>query len=306
MREPVLLVLAAGMGSRYGGLKQIDPVGPNGEIIIDYSLYDAAKAGFKKAVFVIKEENLEDFEEILLPKASSYIDIEFVFQDINCVPNGCVVPKDRVKPWGTGHAVLAARDKINSPFAVINADDFYGREAFEKIYDFLKNAEDKEYCDYAMVGFLLKNTVTENGYVSRGICVTEDGKLDNVVERTQIELRDNGDIEFSEDEGKTWVQLDRESIVSMNMWGFTPSLFDALEKGLIKLFADTVPSNPLKSELFLPFVVNDMLEENKAMVEVLSSKDKWYGVTYKEDKEMVNNALKELANKGEYPTPLWK
>lgn len=304
MKEPILLVLAAGMGSRYGGLKQIDPVGPHGEIIIDYSLYDAYKVGFKKAVFVIKEENLADFERIL-SKAKNYIEIDYVFQDINDIPAGCTVPEGRVKPWGTGHAVLVAEDKIDAPFAVINADDFYGRESFARIYDFLKTAEEpagKE--NYAMVGFHLKNTITENGYVSRGVCELENGFLSGITECTRIEKHEDG-IVFSEDDGKSWQKLPDETIVSMNHWGFTTSIFESLHRDFRKMFEEAVPENPQKAELFLPFVVDDMLKEGKIGVRVLSSADKWYGVTYAEDKETVKKALREMTEAGTYPKNLW-
>lgn len=307
MKEPVLMILAAGMGSRYGGLKQIDPVGDNGEIIIDYSLYDAFRAGFKKAVFVIKEENLEDFKSVILPKAGKYMEIEFVFQDINDIPKGCKVPESRTKPWGTGHAVLSGKDVIDAPFAVINADDFYGREAFKSIYDFLVNVQDiknSEVENYAMVGFYLKNTITDNGYVSRGICQVEDGKLKSVVERTRIERTPDG-IAYSEDEGKTWNILSDDSMVSMNFWGFTPSLFAALEKDFSSFFENEVKNNPLKSEFFLPFVVNDMVNRGRAEVKLLSSSEKWYGVTYKQDKDEVTTALRGMVKDGIYPSPLW-
>ncbi len=303
MKEPILLVLAAGMGSRYGGLKQIDPVGPHGEIIIDYSLYDAYKVGFKKAVFVIKEENLDDFERIL-SKAKNHIEIDYAFQDINDIPAGCAVPEGRVRPWGTGHAVLAA-DKIDAPFAVINSDDFYGRESFARIYDFLKTAEEpagKE--NYAMVGFHLKNTITENGYVSRGVCEVENGFLSGITERTRIEKHEDG-IVFSEDDGKSWQKLPDETIVSMNHWGFTTSIFESLHRDFRKMFEEAVPENPQKAELFLPFVVDDMLKEGKIGVRVLSSADKWYGVTYAEDKETVKKALREMTEAGTYPKNLW-
>ncbi len=302
-REPILLVLAAGMGSRYGGLKQIDPVGPNGEIIIDYSLYDATQAGFKKVVFVIKEENRADFDRILA-RAAKHIKIEYAYQQLDDIPEGCVLPEGRVKPWGTGHAVLAAESKIDAPFAVINSDDFYGRESFAEIYKFLKTAghyEGKE--KYAMVGFLLKNTLTENGFVSRGVCEVENGHLKGIVERTRIEKRDGG-IAFSEDDGQSWQSMPGETIVSMNHWGFTTSIFESLHRDFKRLFEEAVPRNPLKTELFLPFVVDAMLKEGKIDVKVLSSTDKWYGVTYAEDKKTVKAALKEMMQNGVYPQNL--
>lgn len=303
-KEPILLVLAAGMGSRYGGLKQIDPVGPHGEIIIDYALFDAYTAGFRRAVFVIKEENLPDFERILAG-AKRYMQIDFAFQDVSDVPEGYVLPEGRVKPWGTGHAVLAAKDKIDAPFAAINADDFYGRESFRKIYNFLSGAEG-EISDsrYAMVGFMLKNTITENGYVSRGICNVEGGKLSHVVERTRIECVGDG-IAFSEDDGETWENLPENAVVSMNFWGFSESIFAELESEFRKMHEHVVPNNPYKCELFLPFVVDDMIKAQKVEVEVMQSSDKWYGVTYAEDKAIVTEALHKMTEAGTYPERLW-
>lgn len=304
MKEPVLLILAAGMGSRFGGLKQIEPVGVNGEIIMDYSLYDAVKAGFKKAVFVIKEENREEFEAVILPRAAKHLEVKFVYQKADDIPAGFSVPAGREKPWGTGHAVLAARHKIDGPFVAINADDFYGREAFAQIYRFLTTARDDKNYQYAMVGFYLKNTVTDNGYVSRGVCETADNQLVNIVERTRIEKRDMG-ISFSEDNGNTWNALPPEAVVSMNFWGFTQSFMGELEKDFRSFFEKDVEKNPLKAEFFLPYVVNNLIQAGKATVQVLASSDKWYGVTYNEDKEQVQQALKALAAAGKYPTPLW-
>ncbi len=306
VNDPVLVIMAAGMGSRYGGLKQIDPVGACGEKIIDYSLFDARRAGFKKAVFIIKEELLPDFQEAVFQKASQYMEIQWVFQKLQDVPEGVQVPEGRVKPWGTGHATLtAARVLGDAPYAVINADDFYGREAFEKIYHFLKNARDGEKLDFAMVGYYLKNTVTENGYVSRGVCQTRDGFLETITERTHIEQREEG-IAYTEDDGETWVPLSSEAVVSMNMWGFTPGFTAALETDFRRFFREDVPQNPEKAEFFLPFVVNDLLRQGKAQVTVLSSADKWYGVTYHEDKETVVKAIEAMTKAGTYPSPLWK
>lgn len=306
MSDPVLIIMAAGMGSRYGGLKQIDPVGVCGEKIIDFSLFDARRAGFRKAVFIIKEELLPDFQEAVFQKASRYMEIQWVFQKLTDVPEGATVPEGRVKPWGTGHAALtAARVLGDAPYAVINADDFYGREAFEKIYRFLKNARDGAKLDFAMVGYYLRNTVTENGYVSRGVCQIENGLLQSITERTHIEKRDQG-IAFTEDNGATWTPLAQDAVVSMNLWGFTPGFTAALEKDFLRFFQEDVPKNPEKAEFFLPFVVNDLLARNKAQVTVLSSADKWYGVTYKEDKETVMEAIRAMTERGEYPAPLWK
>lgn len=293
------------MGSRYGGLKQIDPVGVHGEKIIDFSLYDARRAGFKKALFIIKEELLPDFQEAVFKKASQYLEIDWVFQKLQDVPEGVTIPEGRVKPWGTGHAALtAARVLGDAPYAVINADDFYGREAFEKMYHFLKNAKDGERLDFAMVGYYLKNTVTENGYVSRGVCQTENGMLQSITERTHIEKREDG-IAYTEDGGESWTQLAPDSVVSMNLWGFTPGFTPTLEADFRRFFREDVPKNPEKAEFFLPFVVNDLLAQDKAQVTVLSSSDKWYGVTYKEDKETVVNAIRAMTEAGIYPSPLW-
>ena len=306
MSDPVLVIMAAGMGSRYGGLKQIDPVGVCGEKIIDFSLFDARRAGFRKALFIIKEELLPDFQEAVFQKASRYMEIQWVFQKLTDVPEGATVPEGRVKPWGTGHAALtAARVLGDTPYAVINADDFYGREAFEKIYRFLKNARDGAKLDFAMVGYYLRNTVTENGYVSRGVCQIENGLLQSITERTHIEKRDQG-IAFTEDNGATWTPLAQDAVVSMNLWGFTPGFTAALETDFLRFFQEDVPKNPEKAEFFLPFVVNDLLARNKAQVTVLSSADKWYGVTYKEDKETVMGAIRAMTERGEYPAPLWK
>ena len=306
MKEPVLVIMAAGMGSRYGGLKQIDPVGVCGEKIIDFSLYDARRAGFQKAVFIIKEELLPAFQEAVFEKASRYMEIRWVFQKLTDVPQGEQVPAGRVKPWGTGHAALtAARELEGAPYAVINADDFYGREAFEKIYRFLKEAREGEKLHFAMVGYYLKNTVTEHGSVSRGVCSTEGGLLQGITERTRIERRGQG-IAYTEDGGATWVPLDPDTVVSMNLWGFTPGFTQALERDFARFFREDVPQSPEKAEFYLPFVVNDLLAQGKAQVSVLSSADKWYGVTYQEDKQTVVRAIRTMTEEGLYPAPLWE
>lgn len=309
MTEPVLVIIAAGMGTRYSrqsGLKQVDSVGPHGEKIIDYSLYDARKAGFRRVVFVIKEEHLSLFQESVFPAIEPFMEVGYVFQKLEDVPEGCKVPDGRERPWGTGHAALtAARTLGDAPYAVINADDFYGQEGFQKIYDFLKNARDDGKSHFAMVGYYLKNTVTENGYVSRGVCSIENGLLQGVTERTHIE-KQNGNIVYTEDDGKTWNPQAPDTVVSMNLWGFTPSFTPALERDFARLFQEDVPKNPLKSELFLPFAVNSMLDRGEAEVTVLSSSDKWYGVTYHEDKATVAEAMKAMTDQGKYPSPLWK
>ena len=305
MREPVLVVMAAGMGSRYGGLKPMAQVGAAGEKIIDYSLYDAKRAGFQKAVFVIKEELLEDFQREVFSKVEKYMEIQPVFQKLEDVPAGCSVPEGRVKPWGTGHAALtAARALGDAPFAVVNADDFLGREAFQRIYDFLKAARDGEKLDLAMVGYQLGNTVTDNGFVSRGVCQVEGGLLQSIVERTHIEKPPVGGIAFTED-GETWHPLPPETVVSMTLFGFTPGFTPALEADFERFFREDVPGNPEKAEFFLPFVVNSLLEAGRAQVRVLSSQDKWYGVTYQQDRQAVVDAVAGMTAQGKYPSPLW-
>ncbi len=305
MSEPVLVVMAAGMGSRYGGLKVLAQVGGQGEKIIDYSLFDARRAGFKKAVFVIKEELLGEFQQEIFSKVEKYMEVEAVFQRQEDIPAGCAIPQGRVKPWGTGHAALTAARAIgDAPYAVINADDFYGREAFEKIYGFLKNAQDGKVLDFAMVGYLVGNTVTENGYVSRGVCETEGGMLQNIVERTHIEKRREG-IAYTED-GEAWKPLSPDTIVSMNLWGFTPGFTRALEEDFVRFFKEDVPQNPEKAEFFLPFVVNSLLESGRAQVRVLPSQDRWYGVTYQEDRQTVVEAVARMTAAGQYPSPLWQ
>lgn len=302
-KEPILVIMAAGMGSRYGGLKQIDPIGKNDELIIDFSIFDAIQAGFKKVVFIIKKANEKDFKEAIGNRISQYIEVEYVYQDLNSLPEGYSVPSERIKPWGTGHAILSCKDIIHQPFAVINADDYYGPLAFKKIYDFLLEAEDDAYYRYAMVGYTLKNTLTENGHVARGVCTQVEGYLDSICERTHIAYHE-GQVQYLEDEA--WTPVDEESIVSMNLWGFTPSIFKALEKGFIKFLDKTLVENPLKGEYFLPSVVDGLIKEKVATVKVLHSKDKWYGVTYKEDKPVVVEAIRGFQEAGIYPLKLWE
>ncbi|MBR4409909.1 MAG: nucleotidyltransferase [Firmicutes bacterium] len=311
MREPVLVIMAAGMGSRFGGLKQIEPVGSGGEIILDFSLYDAMMAGFKKAVFIIKRENEADFRALIDERAGKYMEIEYAFQDITDIPAGYEVPEGRVKPWGTGHAVMAARHAVDGPFVVINADDYYGPGAFQSIYEFLENAEDDvdgKY-HYAMVGYQVENTMTENGHVSRGVCQTSaDGKLTEITERTKIQWQD-GNIVFEDAQaadGSGWTQLEPGTTVSMNFWGFTPSMLREMEARFPAFLDQALAENPMKGEYFLPGVVDQLIQEGKADVRVLKSLDRWYGVTYKEDKESVVDAIQSMKDKGEYPDKLWK
>ena len=306
-KKPVLVIMAAGMGSRYGGLKQIDTVDEEGDKIIDFSIYDANRAGFGKVIFVIKEENREAFEEAVVKRLNGKIETEFAYQKLEDIPKGFEIPEGREKPWGTAQAVIAAKDLIDGPFAVINADDFYGREAYEKMAQFLKETEDDEKYRYAMVGFVLKNTLTDNGYVSRGICrVTEGNYLEDVVERTRIE-RDGEKAKFSEDDGRTWTGLTGEETVSMNFWGFGKSILPELERSF-KEFLTKLPesANPLKAECYLPSVVDSLIKSGKASAKVLESNDRWFGVTYKEDKEQVRREIEKLKKAGVYPRMLWK
>ena len=305
MKKPVLVIMAAGMGSRYGGLKQIDPVDKEGHIIMDFSIYDAKRAGFEKVVFIIKRENEEDFKEAVGRRIEQVMDVAYVFQDIDRIPEGFKVPEGRVKPWGTAHAVLSAIDEVDGPFAVINADDYYGRHAFQVIYDYLTTHEDDEKYRYTMVGYRLKNTVTDNGHVSRGICELDpENRLVSISERTRIEKRDGG-IAYSEDDGATWTPLDPDTLVSMNMWGFTRSILDEIKAGFPAFLEKGLAENPMKCEYYLPSVVSALLEKGRATVTVLESEDKWYGVTYKEDKPVVVAAIQSLKDEGVYPQHLW-
>lgn len=301
MNKPVLVIMAAGMGSRYGGMKQIDPVDEQGHIIMDFSVYDAREAGFEKVVFIIKEENLEDFRQVIGNRVAEKMEVAYVFQKLDNLPEGFSVPEGRKKPWGTGHAVLSCIDTIDGPFAVINADDYYGKQAFHAIYDFLVSHEDDDKYRYGMVGYVLENTLTDNGHVARGICVTdENGYLTGINERTHIEKHDGG-AAYTEDEGATWVTIPMDAVVSMNMWGFSKSLLGELKAKFSDFLRNNLPVNPLKCEYFLPTVVNNLISQNRATVTVLKSEDRWYGVTYKEDKPVVMEAIRRLEEEGKYP-----
>lgn len=303
MKKPTLVIMAAGIGSRYGGLKQIDPMGPHGEIIMDYSIYDALKAGFEKVVFIIKKDIEEVFREKIGKKISRLVETEFVYQSVNDLPSGFKAPDGRNKPWGTGHAVLSCRNVVNTPFAVINADDFYGPSSFQAVADFLKSAEDTNKYHYAMVGFVLENTLTENGHVARGVCsVTGEGYLSGIAERTRIE-KFGSETKYTED-GLNWITIPEGSLVSMNTWGFTPSIFTELEARFPKFLTDNKDRLD-KAEYFLPNVVGDLIQENKADVKVLSSNERWYGVTYPADKPMVRQAILTMIQQGKYPEDLW-
>lgn len=303
MTEPVLVIMAAGMGSRYGGLKQIDPIGSQGEIIMDFSVYDAIQAGFKKVVFIIKKENELDFKETIGDRLSKIIDVSYVYQQLDNLPSGYEVPTDRVKPWGTGHAILCCKDVVDGPFAAINADDYYGQEAFKLVYDYLKYHQDDEKYRYTMVGYVLENTLTDHGYVARGICESQDGYLTGIKERTHIERKDDL-VQFLE--GDTYTPVDPTCTVSMNLWGFTSSFFNELEMRFTQFLDHALINDPLKAEYFLPNVVGTLINEESATVKVLESKDKWYGVTYKEDKPVVVAAIQALKEKGIYPENLWE
>ena len=306
MKKPVLVIMAAGMGSRYGGLKQIDPVDEDGHMIIDFSLYDAKQAGFEKVVFIIKKENEEIFKEVIGSRIAEYMEVAYVFQDLQNIPEEFTVPEGRVKPWGTGHAVLSCIDIVDGPFAVINADDYYGRKAFQVIYDYLASHEDDDKYSYTMVGYRLENTVTDNGHVARGICTTnEAGELIAIHERTRIEKHADG-IAYTEDGGATWTTVPGNTLVSMNMWGFTASILKELQNHFPAFLEKGIKENPLKCEYFLPEVVSGLLADGKATVAVLSSADKWYGVTYKEDKPVVVAAIRSMKDNGIYPEKLWE
>ncbi len=305
MTKPVLLIMAAGMGSRYGGLKQLDPVGENNQMIIDYSIYDARRAGFERVVFVIKREIEAGFKALVGDRVAREMEVSYVFQEKEDLPAGYAVPADRTKPWGTAQAVLAARHVVDGPFAVINADDYYGPEAYKEIFDYLCVHPDGDLYEYAMVGYLLRNTVTENGTVARGVCEeTADNYLSRVTERTKIEKGEPP--RYTEDDGKTWTELPGDTIVSMNLWGFNRSFLEEAEARFPAFLDRALAENPLKAEYFLPAVVSQLLDEGKARVKVLRSEDKWYGVTYREDKEAVVAAIAEKTRAGLYPAKLWR
>ncbi|MEN9918269.1 MAG: hypothetical protein RL662_705 [Bacteroidota bacterium] len=300
--KPTLFVLAAGMGSRYGGLKQLDGLGPNGETIMDYSIYDAVKSGFGKLVFVIRKTFEKEFADKIASKYEKHIPVEIVFQELDNLPEGFTVHPDRVKPWGTNHAVLMGKDVIKEPFAVINADDFYGRDAFEKLAGFLSGLSDSKN-HYCMVGYRLQNTLSESGAVARGVCQADSNDfLSSIVERTHIERKD-GKTQYKEGENQ-WNELAENAPVSMNMWGFTPDYFAYSTDYFVKFLEQN--QDNLKSEYFIPLMVDHLINNKVADVKVLDTSSKWFGVTYAEDRDSVVAKLQELADKGEYPTPLWK
>ena len=305
MNKPTLVIMAAGMGSRYGGLKQIDKISGE-DIILDFSLYDALRAGFGKAVIIIKKENEADFRALVDDRAGRHMDIEYAYQDLYAIPDGFQVPEGRVKPWGTAHAVMSAADHVHENFAVINSDDYYGPEAFKVMAEFLSQAyPDGTPYPFSMVGYKVENTLTDNGSVSRGVCTeTEDGFLCDIVERTKI-MRQDGQIVF-QDEAEELHQVADGTPVSMNFWGFTPAMMDEIKAGFPAFLENAIENNPMKGEYLLPECVDKLVKAGKATVRMLKSHDRWYGVTYKEDKESVSASLNSLKTSGLYPDDLWK
>ena len=297
--KPTLVILAAGIGSRYGGVKQMDKIGPSGESIIDYSVFDAIRAGFGKVVFVLNPKIIDEFKEIYEKRLAGKIETSFVLQELNNIPAGVKFNPERVKPWGTGHAVLVTKNVVNEPFAVINADDFYGSHAFELIAGFLSKLKNGQ-AEYAMVGYKLKNTLSDHGTVSRGICQLKNGLLTDVVERTSI-ARKGDKVVFQED-GKE-IEIDEDSVVSMNFWGFTPKYFEQSEKDFKDFI--TKNANQLKAEFYIPTVANNLIAGNEASIHVLTSNGQWFGVTYQEDKPITIANIQKLVKEGKYPVSLW-
>ena len=307
MNRPILVVMAAGLGSRFGGAKQVEPVGRQGEILLDYSVYDAKRAGFQRVVFIVNEATEAVFHEKIGRKIGQHMEVSYVKQDLYDIPDGFSVPEERKKPWGTGHAVLSCRNLIDAPFVVINADDYYGPNSFQLLYDAITEVETNQTpARYLMAGYRLEKTLTENGHVARGICsLDENGFLSSIVERTYVVRRPEG-TSFSEDGGKTFQVLPENSTVSMNCWCFPPSFMACLEEQFPSFLKRTLQENPLKGEFFLPDVVRNMMQEGKAEVRVLQSSDQWYGVTYRADKESVVDAIRSMVEQGLYPENLWK
>lgn len=305
-KKLILVIMAAGMGSRYGGLKQIDPVDEYGNLIIDFSIFDAIQAGFQRVVFIIKKAIEKDFKEHIGNRMAQHVEVEYVYQEVDQLPPGYEVPEGREKPWGTGHAILSCKSVIDAPFAVINADDYYGKAAFKSIYDYLSSTKDNDKYQYVMVGYQLYKTLTDHGHVARGVCsIDQNRHLTDIHERTRIEK--HGEVaEYLEDDGVAWKVLLEDTIVSMNMWGFTDSTLKELDVRFETFLKENLVKNPLKCEYFLPFIVDELLKEGKADVTVLESVDRWYGVTYKEDKETVVNAIKGMKKQGLYPEKLWE
>ncbi len=299
--EPTLVVMAAGMGSRFGGLKQMTPVDAEGHFIIDFSLFDAYRAGFRKVVFIIKREMEKDFREAIGKRAGKLLEVQYVYQELTDLPDGFSVPEERVKPWGTGHAVLAARHVVDGPFAVINSDDFYGRTAYQAAYDYLSKSDNGQ--EFAMVGYHVGRTVTENGSVARGICTEKDGLLVSVREQLNI-FKDGENAKFTDD-GVNFTKLPGDTVVSMNFWCFTSAMMQGLQKAFPTFLREGVPQNPMKAEFFLPMVVNQMLDDGRAQVRVLKCAESWFGVTYHEDLDEVKAAIEKMKTEGVYPRNLW-
>ena len=306
MAKPVLVIMAAGMGSRYGGLKQIDPVGPDGQIILDYSVYDAHRAGVERVVFIIRPELEQAFEDAIGRKARRFMQVDYAYQTLDRLPEGLHVPEGREKPLGTAHAVWCAKELVaGAPIAVINADDFYGADAFRKMYDYLSAAQDDGKYRYCMVGYRVENTLTENGTVSRGVCTAdENGLLVSIVERTAISREADGRIVYAADGDAPAGEIPAGTPVSLNLWGFTPSFLPSLDDGLRRFFAEKLPANPMKGEYYLPFAVDELIQAGKATAKVLATTARWVGVTYREDKPAVCAAIAEMTAQGEYPADL--
>lgn len=301
MKKPILVVMAAGMGSRFGGLKQITPVDEQGHIIMDFSLYDARQAGFSKVVFIIKDAIAHTFRENIGDRMEPWFEVRYAYQELDKLPEGYAVPEGRVKPWGTGHAIACAKDVIDGPFAVINADDFYGRASFQAIYDFLVSDAPKN--QQAMVGYRLKNTVTENGSVARGVCQVRDGLLVDITERTRIERRPEG-IAYTED-GETFHVLEEDTLVSMNLWGFHQEMMGEFTGRFEAFLQENLPKNPLKCEYYLPAVANAQIQEGLGTIRVLPTAECWHGITYREDLQSVKDAIARMKAEGIYPKHLW-
>ena len=303
MKKPILVIMAAGLGSRFGGMKQITPIDEQGHIIMDFSIFDAIRAGFGKVVCIIKKENEADFEAVIGARIRKHVELVYAYQSLDILPEGFTIPEGRVKPWGTAHAVWCAKDVLDGPFAVLNADDFYGKEAFEVMANFLTAEHTAN--EHAMVGYRLSNTLTENGSVARGVCEMDESKhLADIIERTKIVKQGDG-AAFTED-GETYTPLSIDSLVSMNFWGFRHEVMERVEGWFCEFLRNTLPSNPMKAEFFLPLIVANMIHAKTDTVEVLTSGARWYGVTYKEDLPSVVEAVKAMKDAGEYPVRLWE
>ena len=305
MNLPALAIMAAGIGSRFGGLKQLAPVGLNGEPILKFSLYDALQAGFEKIVFIIKKEIDADFRALIDEPLMNEFDINYAYQELHMLPPGYSIPEGRIKPWGTGHAVLSAKDVLKGSFAVINADDYYGKDAFRVMYNHLLTQEDDEKYQFSMVGYLIENTLTDNGYVTRGVCKTDKGLLTTIDERHRIEKR-NGKIQYAQDQEGVWTEIQPGTIVSMNLWGFSHGFIDELDRNFPGFLDSAIKNNPLKEEYLLPNIVKELLVKSRASVKVLHSKDEWHGITYKEDLPNVRTAIRSMQKAGLYPEVLFK